>query len=48
MIGYVVSKIVLFLFPPSQIAHTCVPVVSTCSPGELSGEAVEEVENGPR
>lgn len=26
---------------------TCIPVVSTASPGQLSGEAVEEVEDCP-
>lgn len=26
---------------------TCIPVVTTASPWQLGGEAVEEVENGP-
>lgn len=31
------------LFPPP----TCIPIVATASPRQLSGEAVEEVEDGP-
>ena len=27
--------------------HTCVPLMPTGGPGELSGEAVAQVENGP-
>lgn len=27
--------------------HTCVPLMPTGSPGELGGEAVAQVENGP-
>lgn len=28
--------------------HTCVPLMPTGGPGELGGEAVAQVENGPR
>lgn len=38
------DNVVLYLmFPPP----TCVPVVTAGRPRQLSGEAVEEVEDGP-
>lgn len=34
-------------FLPLRLPPTCIPIVTTASPRQLSGEAVEEVEDGP-